>query len=328
MGSLRSILVYASADDEDFAALTLAASLARSSGASLTLVRVLDDVDHGWLRGRRADEASTLREILEKHHRGLLEAHAVPTRAAGTEVRIELGWGAPWRELLRFVARDGHDLVVKAAEGAVRGRGPYLGSTALHLIRESPCPVWIVGDRTERSGLRVVAAIDVRPDSDVRTMSGRVIRLAGRIASDGGELHCAFALRPLDDCLASHLSAEDPHGRLRRRVVAGLRCEIEGLVAAAGIERGRCRIHVLHGDLSEAIPRLVERHGIDLVVLGAANRAEAAGATFAESADALARSLRCGVLALGAGRSEVAHAQGRALEASQDVAPGGHSENP
>jgi len=304
MESIRSILVYASLEDEAFTSLKVAASVARTSGASLSIVRVLGDPGRLRRWGTDRDDASQLRATLENHHRDLLERHVAPLRADGIEASIDLCWGRPWIELLHRVIRDRHDLVVKTASGSARGRGLYLGSTALHLIRESPCPVWVVGDRADATGLRVVVAVDVDPDPATAAMATRILRVGAQLASNGGELHCAFALRPLDEPLPSRHDAKVARVQRLEDVVRTARSEIESLVDRSGIKTETCRIHVLHGDVPEAIPRLARREKVDVVVLGTANRVDPQVSPCGETAELLARSLRCGVLALQPGDAE------------------------
>ena len=86
MESIGSILVYASLEDEAFTALKVAASVARTSGASLSIVRVLGDPGRLRRWGTDPDDTASLRQTLERHHREVLERHVAPLRADGIEV--------------------------------------------------------------------------------------------------------------------------------------------------------------------------------------------------------------------------------------------------
>jgi len=108
------------------------------------------------------------------------------------EVRVLMG--TPFLEIVRAVLRDGHDLVIKDTEG--RAAGTLFGSTALHLLRKCPVPVWI-----DRPGL-----------------PGLFIGKHGREPPEPGELRCpcrqARGLRQ-SGCRGRGLSV--PAGGPRRR---------------------------------------------------------------------------------------------------------------
>ena len=70
--------------------------------------------------------------------------------------------GTPYLEIIREVLRNKHDLVMKTAMGIGRLGELLFGSTATHLMRKCPRPVWVIKPgHHKKSGIK--AAID--PDS-------------------------------------------------------------------------------------------------------------------------------------------------------------------
>ena len=263
----ESILAYASLEDEAFIAIDQAASLARQSRASLTVVSVLPDAGRLGLWRRGADTPDC-RGILERGQRELLEAQVARLRDEDLDVRVEIRWGTPWLELIHCVLRDGHDLVVKTAEGAARGRGLFFGSTALHLVRKCPCPVWVVSGSGDAGQRRVLAAIDPTEDETRSAIAQRILNLAISMAGEGGDLHVASAwqatgetlirsrIRPEELAEYVRFAKEDAHERLGR------------ILATSGDAVKPERVHLVKGDPREVLPDLVRtrelrshRHG-------------------------------------------------------------------
>ena len=52
--------------------------------------------------------------------------------------------GSPFIEVIKEVLRQGHDLVMMAAEGEGGVEDALFGSTSTHLMRKCPCPVWVM----------------------------------------------------------------------------------------------------------------------------------------------------------------------------------------
>ena len=136
--------------DCSLAAVRLAASLAVASGATLTLLHVLEwpwhDTAVTAVEGVAPAQAQVIteyRRYLESGATERLEAVAASITAAGT-VATAVRFGTPYVELLDAARQAQADLVVLG----VRGRGAldlgFFGSTANHVVRSALCPVLTV----------------------------------------------------------------------------------------------------------------------------------------------------------------------------------------
>ncbi len=296
MHPFENILVYASLEDEAFLALEQAASLARENGARITLVRILEG--EGWFtrRAMPGSEVAEMRELLETNHRNILERQAEPLREAGLEIRVDVRWGRPWHELVSAVLEDGHDLVVKTAEGAARGSGLFFGSTALHLIRKCPCPVWIVGSVDATRSPRVLAAIDPSEDEVRTAVAKRVVNLASSMAGERGELHTATAWRADGELLLRSRMPLEELDAYVGSVRDETRGALERLLSSVGDPVAAENVHVVNGEARDVLPALVEREAFDLLVMGSLGRVGIAGLLIGETAETIIRSVRCSVL--------------------------------
>lgn len=75
------------------------------------------------------------------------------------EVSSEVSWGVPWEVVIELVQAQQFDLVVKPARGTGASGRVFFGTTALHLFRRCPCPVWVVGNDGNLPS-RMLVAID------------------------------------------------------------------------------------------------------------------------------------------------------------------------
>jgi nucleotide-binding universal stress UspA family protein len=118
-------------------ALTYAASLAKETGAQLTVMHVVEPVPvyepvlaGGGGSDVNADESARqagLARIREVSPRGVLVSEVVAT-------------GKPYREILARAREEHSDLLVIGVHGGLADR-LHFGSTTNHVIREATCPV-------------------------------------------------------------------------------------------------------------------------------------------------------------------------------------------
>lgn len=297
---MKQILVYAPPEDESNLALAEAARLAHARGAALSVLRVLDA--QRWLGSASAtsERSARVRDFLEQSQRATLEGLVAPLKASGLEVKVELRWGTPWLELVRTVLREDCDLVVKTAEGAARETGLFFGSTALHLIRKCPCPVWIVNAPSEGRPLRLLAALDPQvEDATRRGLAQRILAAAQSLSEAlGAELHAAAVWQaPAARLFEPRLDPGEFDAWLLA-LEAEARFGLEKITSDARPALPSERVRLLQGDPRRVLPGLVERERFDVLVIGSLGRVGVAGLLIGDTAESMIRSVRCSVLAL------------------------------
>jgi nucleotide-binding universal stress UspA family protein len=87
-------------------------------------------------------------------------ASRVPAPKAG--LRVQVATGVPNQEILAAARENGTCLVVVGSHGGGIVDRPFLGSTTLHVLRESECPVLVVPADVSPPGEKMWAA-DVAP---------------------------------------------------------------------------------------------------------------------------------------------------------------------
>ncbi len=273
MRRFKNILLYANETASSDAALRRAEALAARNEALLSVVDVLPGSSGTRLTAR-------LREL------GILVA---PAWRRGVAVRVGVLTGRPFVEIIRAVLRNGHDLVVLDAEAEDCSPGHPRGSTALHLLRDCPCPIWVVKRAKHGPHRRVVAALDAHEDwSKQQQESLRVLELAASVArSDGGELRVAY-------CLSHWTPGYSP--RRLQNTLGRHRQRLDGLLARCDLSHVRRDVRLEREAAVDVIATLCEE--ADVLVMGTVWRSGPAGVLITDTAsDALAR-VDCSVLAV------------------------------
>jgi nucleotide-binding universal stress UspA family protein len=219
-----------------------------------------------------------------------------PSATDGVEVRVETSSGAPFAETIRAVLRDRHDLV------AVPGARGSLGSTAQHLIRKCPAPVWVMRGAAPSLPARIAVAIDADPEAQHRSFDRKLAATAlGLAALCGSELHVLHAFAPTPSPHTMRYRAgltEAEVGALVERLRAKRQHWLETLLAGRTPGPQGCSLRVLDGEPLVEIPAELARLSIDLLVLGTTGRTGLAGFLIGNTAEDLLRRADCDLLAV------------------------------
>lgn len=298
MKRFKNILLYAGGEVSPQPAIDRGVELAKSNNARLTLVDVLPEEFSGPGMARPVAAELDRRLIAARHDE--LEEMALPLRDLGVDVAARVLTGRTFVEIILEVQRREHDLVMKTAQGSAAGIGGLLGSTALHLLRKCPCPVWVVkpGDAESR---RVVAAIDPNlEDPAGDSLSRTVLELASSLArSSGLELEIVHAWRLWSESM------------LRSRRVNVTSEEVDAIVSETG-EQAEAAVQQVVGqvDLSDVRHRLTLVQGrpfevisestrnAEVAVLGTLSRSGIAGVLIGNTAEKVLRQVDCSVIAV------------------------------
>ncbi len=298
---MNRILVFTPAEDHRNRAVGLAAALARKTGASLLLVRVIEE-SATWQHGPDASAAERkLRDLLVDRETRELQKIAESIRneePAPLAVAVEVRWGVPWEVLIELVAQRAVDLVVKPARGLSHSGRVFFGATALHLFRRCPCPVWVVGDDGDLPR-RILLSIDPSLDATRREMATKLIEWGDAVReASGAELEIASAWQaPAAELLKGVYDGPELNDYVKdsfERAEQGLASILRE--SHAGPAVARC--HLLAGSPRDLIPEYAEDRGFDLVVVGTLGRTGMAAELLGETAELILRGVRCSVLAI------------------------------
>lgn len=299
MKRFRKLLCYVRSSESSSPGLTKAVELATRTGASLTLIDVLpSSTGKPWLS---LPGNTTVDQLVIDGRREELAELAAEARDRGVSVAIDVVTGSPFIEIIRHVVENGHDLVIKTAEGTEGTFGGLLGTTALHLMRKCPVPVWVVEPSSDVTVKRVLAAVNPDPDDpDGDELSTRVLQLARSLAeTENAELDVVHAwwldVEPLLRGRRINMPPAQVDGLVRETRGSAERA-FDELVKRVDLEAVQSKLHLIKGKPFEVINRFASKS--DLVVLGSLSRSGLQGLLIGNTAERVLRQIDCSVLAV------------------------------
>jgi nucleotide-binding universal stress UspA family protein len=290
-GKGARILAYIDPNAKNASLLDLLERLARRRNADVLALRVLQELPW-YVRG---SQAARIRKALEHEACVGLEREVEPLVRAGLPVRRQVAWGRPFEVIIREALRHPTQLVMKTAHGERRSGTPLFGSTARHLFRKCPVPVWVVKPRRARRIRRVLAAVDpVEPTPDEVDLNPEILQMALDIASsENAELHVCHAFWSLTERVLPKESRSYV-GEFEARAKEAM----AQLLSPFELSPDDRRVHMLDGDPGRVIPEFAEKEKIDLIVMGTIARAGVPGLLIGNTAERMLQALDCSVLAI------------------------------
>lgn len=263
MPDLQHILAATDLSPAALPAVERGFTLARDTGARLTLLHALGLDTLGPLRnllGQRADEVEAR---LLAHQRAALEALAAdPARSRGVATTVRVEPALATRVVPEVVAREAVDLVVVGARGASVARRFLLGSTASHLLRQSHCPVLVVRNPGHTPYRRALLAIDFSPASDLALRLVRTLAPTAKL-----ELLNVFDV-PFEGLLHYAGVGSDVVAQYHHDARTRAREQLHALAARHGLVEGDYTVFAEEGDAATCIAARAEALGCDLIAMG------------------------------------------------------------
>ncbi len=265
-------------------AVRRAGLLARSSGAELTLVHVVDDDQPSDLVALETREA---KRILDEQIGAVAELRGLRPRALVVA-------GDPFDGILRAAASAGADLIIMGAHRKQILRDILVGTTIERVIRTGPVPVLMVNQEVEQPYRTALAAVDMSEPSMNAIRTGMALGLPGE-----ARLTLVHAFLPLakGKMFYAGLSQEAIDGHVadeRERATN----ELTAFLKATGIEDHGQPMRVEEGAPVEVISTAVEQFKPDVLLIGTHGRRGIARAFLGSVAEEVLRSLDVDILAV------------------------------
>ncbi|MGD9339043.1 MAG: universal stress protein [Syntrophobacterales bacterium] len=275
--------------------------LARRNRARLTVVDVIEEDSWDSADLYALAQFRELQEFVSQERQKDLDIAIEPIKEQGVDVRAKLLYGEPFLEIIREVLRENHDLVIKTAQGEGGLKGMLFGSTAMHLMRKCPCPVWVVKRQGSEQYERIIAAVD--PDSSVEqrnSLTSKIMELATSLAKlEQSELLVVHAWSLYGETLlrggAGRMDQKEID-RLVREAKATHEARLNNLVDEYDLQNLNYRVHLIKGDAGRVIPELAEKKQAELIVMGTLSRSGVAGFFIGNSAEKILHKVDCSVL--------------------------------
>lgn len=147
-GLFRRLLCAVDFSDSSLAGLGFASSLARESGAELTILHVIDwpwieprEPACGQLPSKHATALAEFLKYLEKSERDRLGTIVPEELRAARTAQLAVRHGKPYVEILRAAEDVRADLIVMGVHGRNVIGTALFGSTTNQVVRRATCPV-------------------------------------------------------------------------------------------------------------------------------------------------------------------------------------------
>ena len=293
----KRILAYLDPDAKNGTLLSLLKRLALRDESEVLALRVLREFP--WYARVGVGGSKEVRTALSREAAAALDREVQPLVRAGVKVRTRVTWGRPFAVIIREALRHPTRLVMKTAHGDANREAQLFGSTAMHLFRKCPVPVWIVKPRRSSRIRRVLAAVDpVKAISGGRDCSAAILAAASEIAAgENAEFHVCHAY-----AVAGEHLLHSPSPAEYRKYIHSVRENIEeslnALLAPLRLRTGDARVHILKGDAGQILTALAAELPAELLVMGTVGRTGVKGLLIGETAERMLRAVNCSVLAL------------------------------
>ncbi len=276
-------------------AVDRAIALAERTSARLTFFTAIEISVHAHelLDHDPSSATETVRQAAHAVLQGLVDE----ANERGVEATFHLAWGRDWLEIIRQVIRGEHDLVIVGASRHGAAGRLLFGSAGMKLFRKCPTPVWIPKTEPHPQITNILVASDlseVAQDALDLTVSGgqlvdaRIVLLHA-IESAKFDPHVA-QMGIADEALEEH------HQKLVQRAEETLR---EQLARTDHHTLTRpVEIEVVDGPAEKAVLEAIDRHEIDLLVMGTIAKGGIAGLLLGSTAEHLLPRVPCSALVI------------------------------
>lgn len=257
---------------------------ARAVGGEIRLLHVLDEATFP----AEVTQADIDRARLAAEQK--LAEYARAAASDGIEASFEVRAGFPWLETIRASRSWGAELIVAGSRRRASRffTNALFGSTSRRVLRKSDIPVWIARDTGDPPISCIAVAVDLSLPMSARLLEmGEAVR--SRFGTRAHVLHSIpyeFAYHSLESASVERMVADER----RERSVEAAHEHIDSLLGAAA---PHWTFHVGEGPVVADLARLVEREGVDLLLMGSVSRAGIPGLVIGNTAEAVFSRLDC-----------------------------------
>ena len=273
-------------------ALDQAVELAKANGAAITLMAVLE-LSEQAVHLIEVDEENVYRTVEDVADTDL-KVLAEQLTSQGLSITTKVVMGKGWEELTKQAIRGKHDLVVVGTRQRSSTARMLFGSTSNKLLRTCPVPVWVVKPGEIRELREVMVATDFSEIGLQITQAG--VAVAKNL---NAKLFIAHALEfPFDSYLHTAGISETEIASYRLRLRNEAQEKIHAQLSQTDyrtIEQG-VRVELHEGSPDAVIPKLIEEHEIDVLVVGTHGRSGFSGMLLGNTVERLLPHVHCSLL--------------------------------
>ncbi|WP_158972684.1 universal stress protein [Paraglaciecola sp. L3A3] len=225
-------------------------------------------------------------------------------------VKAEIKIGKRYLESIRVVLAEKFDMLVKEVD-KVSWLDRLITSDDMHLLRNCPCPVWLMKKDEKLNYKQVLAAVDFDSGEDESCndeLNNMIIDLGCAVSlAEFSTMHVVNAYNAPDAGFIS-LWVDEPDKVEKELYESEYRNSqykmdklLNGLKQTLGDESFNflsLRSHIVKGVAGEELPKIAQKIEADLVVMGTIARTGIAGLVIGNTAETILNQLNSSVLAI------------------------------
>ncbi len=306
MAQLTHLLLVSQSTEHEQALFEWTLDFAKKQGAKVSVLRVLPEIDHGifaWFEGAVPDDV-----IARQKQAALAEFEAWYNQAKekGVTLQLQVEFGKVFYRAIQYVLNESVDWVIKQTDKVSHSLTAHIfDSNDLHLLRKCPCPVLLHKHGAHLPFKKIMACVDVDLEADLTQptdFNQTILNTALRVVEqDNAHLEVLHAWQAETEHLVrywnSDLSEKDLfqfRESVRTQHLNAIEVEINALKAT----NVTMEPVLPKGKAEEVIPPIVERHQVDLLVLGTLGRHGLPGIIIGNTSESILEQVNCSVLAL------------------------------
>ena len=222
-----------------------------------------------------SSDEEAVERVETARHRAWLDTLVAPLREAGIEVDVEVEWTAEWRDSIAPAAqRAGASLIIKAANARSGAQRRLLKTADWTLLRNAPCPVYLIKKDAISTNIKVLMAIDMARNDELHHQLNNLVIDYGKRLLVGAEGASLFAVNayPSSDKFVYK----------------------DDLAAKAGVDPSNA--HTIEGPPEKVIPEVAEQVEADIVIVGTAARDGIKAAVIGNTAERILDAIKTNIL--------------------------------
>ena len=311
----KKILCVVDPDTKMDTAIIQASRVAEDHQAEITFMAVLKAVKPWRFVFQDQQEFAKEFAVVEDNVQSLIKQN-VHSLTSVKKPDVIVASGIAFIEVIKQVLSQQYDLVVKCAEDT-DWFDRMLGSEDMHLLRKCPSPVLMVKPGYQDGFRRVLATVDVNDElSDSEEgrvqeeLNHQVLEYSAALSlPDLSEMHIgsvweAYAENWLRYGAFAHQSDAkvdkyvDQEYRECTSKLATLVSSMDEVLGPEAVSYVRPRPHLVKGSAALEIPKMVDKHKIDLIVMGTVGRVGIPGLLIGNTAESILEQTTCSILAI------------------------------
>ncbi len=299
MKRFKNIVYFAEGNDQPDHALERAFLLAENNNARLTMLDVIEPID---IPADVTDRFTfDLIDMLKNQRQEQLELLAEPFKTSDSLTYTKVLVGTPFIEVIKAVASNGYDLVIKSARCCDSLSDRLFGSTDLHLLRKCPCPVWVDRPGAAAQYKQILAAVDPLAPADdncaelvmdLATSLGR--RESARVdVVHAWSVHGESLLRD-----GRFRISQSEYELLINQTQYQHSKPLQALLQKYAMSLEDKAVHLVKGDAATIIHKMTDNLSADLIVMGTLGRSGIPGLFIGNTAEEVLQNTRASILAV------------------------------